>query len=206
MNDEEKKETMPEQPAHGESLSGDEGHDEPAPPITEEITPSEHTSEPLPVDNAEDVALSGDGSPQPLIMPVVDVDDKTTAGSVSADEDTSQTGKPEAGETVADATEKPKRASALLPVAVIVAILVGLVMIGLSYAVYISSNDKDEKETTTDTTSDQQPNTSQEQVQPLSDSNELQGEVDAISSEIEGAGTDSDFDASSLTDEALEIQ
>ena len=214
---EEKTPAEPHSPEKVESLSGDEGHDRPAPPRTnKDAMPKQPDStEPVVDVEVDEVALAGDGQQPPVLVEVPDpkkLEDTsaiTPKGPTVADlaDDDSALPDSKAGQLE---TEK-----AVMSMAIVVAIVVALVLIGLSYAAFVGSDDKEQGTISSEQEQEAQPNQetapieqsddNQSTLESLTTSQSLQSEFDAIQQEIESLDDETDFPEAQLSDQSLEL-
>lgn len=217
-HDSEAEQPKPQSTEEFESLSGDEGKDKPAPPRTaDDAMPKQpDTTEPVTDVKAEEVALAGDGQQPSVVVdvpePAADLEGAssiTSEGPMVADlaEDGDETNQPADPKAEQIATEK-----ATMSMAIVVAILVALVLVGLSYAVFISSDDTNDSNNSESSqniqTEEQSSEESQPQApaEPLTNSQDLQAEFDDVQQALQNTDEESDFPEDELSDQALELQ
>lgn len=192
MNENEKNVTKPEDDLLKESLSGNEGEQN-----MNGVKPAEEGQKPT----------------VPTVTPSVTAE--TQKRPVVTEQATSMSGKPVVQSEPKNDKEvnnvKPKheavevravhdRAGAHMSIAIVLAVLVALVLIGLGYAAYVSMNEDDDSNLE-NTEEIQQADTEEDTTGPI-ESNELESEIDEIEDEINSLD-DSEYDSSQLSDESL---
>ena len=202
-----------------ESLSGDEPPQDTNTEVVAEETPAEteatteETEEPKTADTpVEDDASNADSqsdeatADEPAAATEDTTEDEAGEQSIAEAAEAEEAPKSIAEEAAADTDEsKPQKESTNGPakglsMAIVIAILVALALIGLGYSAFLSENDEPE----TDSQLTSQPAVEQtDEVQPVESAEEVTSEIDEITSEIESLTDDTDFSDDGLSDENL---